>query len=313
MPWRLIRQPLCPECYDYIGHVLFTWHAPELWHRFAVQLRRLLTRRSRDLGGDPSGLLTSYVKVVEMQRRAIPHFHAVVRLDGVDPSGEQLMPPDTRLDSTDLAGIIHRAAAAATLVVTIGGRTMTLGFGPQVDTRPLVVALPEVEGDLIQTGAPAIAGRRVAAYLAKYVTKSVVEVGLSARRLHAGMIDELDVSDHVREILWTISALAGQPDRREMANWLHTLGFRGHTTTKTRRYSTTMRALRAQRDRWRREQQAETRQRAGATTASSAPEWDYVGCGLSNEGERLLAVSAAERQNVMRRVAREELAERDTP
>ena len=25
-----VGQPLCPECYDYAGHVLFAWHLPEL-------------------------------------------------------------------------------------------------------------------------------------------------------------------------------------------------------------------------------------------------------------------------------------------
>ena len=30
----LVGAPLCPECYDYLGHVLLTWHAPALWHRF---------------------------------------------------------------------------------------------------------------------------------------------------------------------------------------------------------------------------------------------------------------------------------------
>jgi hypothetical protein len=35
-----LGQPLCGDCYDYIGHVLFSWHAPELWRRFTIRVRR---------------------------------------------------------------------------------------------------------------------------------------------------------------------------------------------------------------------------------------------------------------------------------
>ena len=35
-----LGQPLCWECYDYIGHVLWQWHAPELWRRFTIALQR---------------------------------------------------------------------------------------------------------------------------------------------------------------------------------------------------------------------------------------------------------------------------------
>ncbi len=36
-----LGQPLCGDCYDYVAHVLFTWHAPELWRRFTIRVRRL--------------------------------------------------------------------------------------------------------------------------------------------------------------------------------------------------------------------------------------------------------------------------------
>ena len=73
-------EPVHPDRYDYVGHVLFTWHAPALWHRFAVGLRRLVVRHARQLGGDGAARV-AYIKVVELQRRVIPHFHAVFRLD----------------------------------------------------------------------------------------------------------------------------------------------------------------------------------------------------------------------------------------
>nr|WP_244324491.1 replication initiator [Mycobacterium timonense] len=44
-------QPICADCYDYTGHVLFTWHLPELWRRFTITLRR--TPRRATSGADP--------------------------------------------------------------------------------------------------------------------------------------------------------------------------------------------------------------------------------------------------------------------
>jgi hypothetical protein len=87
--------------------------------------------------------------------------------------------------------------------------------------------------------------------LAKYTTKSVAEFGIAARRLAAQAVGDLDVSGHIRAILTTFSQLATQPANAAMADWLNTLGYRGHITTKSRRYSTTMTALRAVRHPWR--------------------------------------------------------------
>lgn len=91
-----------------------------------------------------------------------------------------------------------------------------------------------------------MSGRLVARYLAKYVTKSLVDLGISARRLSTEAIPDLDVSEHVRTILTTISDLADK-GLSGIGRWLHTLGFRGHITSKSRRYSTTMTVLREQR------------------------------------------------------------------
>lgn len=109
---------------------------------------------------------------------------------------------------------------------------MILRFGEQVDARPLVATTSPGLG--VATSQE-ISGRKVAAYLAKYVTKSVGDIGVSARRLHPGVIDELTASDHVRHILRTIADLAEEPGYRAVGAWLHTLGYRGHVTTKTRR------------------------------------------------------------------------------
>ena len=79
------------------------------------------------------------------------------------------------------------------------------------------------------------------------MTKSVAEFGVGIRRLSPLAVDELDVSAHVRAILTTITGLAAHRAYDGMDRWLHTLGYRGHVTTKSRLFSTTMGALRAYR------------------------------------------------------------------
>ena len=40
-----LGEPLCPDCYDYTGSVLFNACAPELWRRFTITLRRISPAR----------------------------------------------------------------------------------------------------------------------------------------------------------------------------------------------------------------------------------------------------------------------------
>jgi hypothetical protein len=96
------------------------------------------------------------------------------------------------------------------------------------------------------------------------------------------------------------------------------LGFRGHWSTKSRHYSTTMTVLRRARvafakrrrardgiplDAWGR---AEDDEQAAVVIAT----WVYVGAGYETEGERWLALSAAARAREQRQVGWEEYAQR---
>ena len=96
--------------------------------------------------------------------------------------------------------------------------------------------------------------------------------------------------------------------------WAHMLGFGGHFSTKSRRYSTTLGALRRARVAY------AIRRRRGAALPLDAwgrPEddqavivvaaWNYIGSGYQSTGEAWLAASAAARAREARRVAREEL------
>ena len=69
-----VGQPLCADCYDYTGHVLFTWHLPELWRRFTITLRRHLCAEATRHGADPDAVRVSFIKVVELQARARPAY-----------------------------------------------------------------------------------------------------------------------------------------------------------------------------------------------------------------------------------------------
>lgn len=88
--------------------------------------------------------------------------------------------------------------------------------------------------------------------------------------------------------------------------WAHTLGFRGHFSTKSRRYSTTLGALRAARRAWRTEQ-AGTRvglPELDRATTLVVGQWSYLGTGYS-PGAALLAATVWHRRELERQFAAE--------
>jgi siroheme synthase (precorrin-2 oxidase/ferrochelatase) len=311
-----VGQPLCPECYDYTGHVLFNWHAPELWRRFTIALRRTLARHLRAAGADPDTVRVSFVKVAEYQRRAIIHYHTLIRLDPADDSQARTDKSGSAVSAAQLAMLVRQAAGEVRLPVNTHTTTANpdtscqdrvLQFGAQIDTQPLTTAADSAEAT------PGLA-RRVAAYLAKYTTKSVAEFGIAARRISSQAMAELDIPAHTRRILSTLTRLATLPGNAAMLAWLHTLGYRGHITTKSRHYSTTMTALRAIRHHWR-QHRPDAPQHVGhqktpyevhdrSSAASELISWRIQGAGHRDDGERLLVHTAAHQARQQRYVAR---------
>ena len=97
----------------------------------------------------------------------------------------------------------------------------------------------------------------VASYLAKYATKSTEPVGvLPAKITPENAAAYADPRTHQGRLIAACLKLGSHPheDFRALRRWAHMLGYRGHFATKSRRYSTTMRALRAVRRDWRRRQ-----------------------------------------------------------
>ncbi|WP_034087586.1 replication initiator [Streptacidiphilus albus] len=264
----LLGTPLNPARYDYTGAVLWNAHAPALWARFTTHLRREIAHAAgltqRTLRHHAT---LSYAKVAEYQKRGQIHFHTVIRIDG--PTGPTSTPPAWA--TTELLDHAVRAAAKRTRVQHLSGagdghraqppEPTVFRFGRQIDVR--AIRSTDFTGD-----AP-VTDRHVAAYIAKYATKGAeTTTGTLDRRLR--LLAELaqhDLTDHARRMIHTAWHLGTQPQHAHLRlrQWAHMLGFRGHFSTRTRHYSTTLTHLRAERTTWR------TRQPAAAALTAADP------------------------------------------
>src|SRR5690606_20678827 len=83
-----VGAPLCWDCYDWDSAVVWQWHAPELWRRFTIALRRALAGYLGLTDTELKSVVSvQYAKVAEYQARGSVHFHALIRLDGPDGPG----------------------------------------------------------------------------------------------------------------------------------------------------------------------------------------------------------------------------------
>jgi hypothetical protein len=93
----------------------------------------------------------------------------------------------------------------------------------------------------------------VAAYLAKYLTKTTEDFGLPARVRSVTEAKAVGASAHAVRIIETAAWLAGQGEPYERLRcYLATLGYRGHPITKSRAYSITFGQIRRSRRAFRR-------------------------------------------------------------
>ncbi|MGA5270174.1 replication initiator [Streptomyces lydicamycinicus] len=279
----LLGQPLCPGCYDYAGHVLWHAHAGELWNRFCRAVRRILaTSAGIAQSRLRHHLRLSFAKVAEYQRRAAIHFHAVVRLDG--PTGPDAPPPDWAT-ATQLETAVREAASTVTVSAPYSSAAgdRTASWGTELDVAPI-----RTFGD----DAP-VTDDRVAAYVAKYVGKSVAEAGGSDRRLASpAEIRYAGATAHIRALMgmcWRLGGLHELEGLRLRA-WAHTLGYRGHVLTKSRCYSTTYAALRTDRAEY---QRGDVGPNAESNAIADSA-WRYVGSGHSPAAAELAAGIAAD-------------------
>ena len=161
-----------------------------------------------------------------------------------------------------------------------------------------------------------VSEQAVGAYVAKYATKAAETTGTLDRRI--GELRELDLHphlpDHTRRLIEACWDLDAAYPERLLAHWSHMLGFRGHFSTKTRRYSTTLGALRGARADWRAQQERRERGLDPSTRTTTRAEdttlvlahWEYAGHGHT-PGESWLAATIARDIQHNRETAREAL------
>jgi hypothetical protein len=308
-----LGEPLCPSCYDAQAQVLWNALAPELWRRTTIAVYRTLGRLVGLQEGELRRLVRiSYAKVAEFQRRGAVHFHAVLRLDAATDCRcvGCLAPPPAGFTAATLEDALRRAVPAVGVPCPpLEARPDRYArWGEQLDVRN--ITRDEQAGEL--------SAEQVAGYIAKYATKATESFGTGLdRRLGADDLEHLDgLPAHVAELVRACWQLGGHPELGglRLRAWAHMLGFRGHWSTKSRRYSTTMTVLRRARVAFAKRRRA----RDGVPLdAWGRPEddqavivvatWVYVASGYETEGERWLALSAAARAREHRRIAWEEL------
>jgi hypothetical protein len=122
------------------------------------------------------------------------------------------------------------------------------------------------------------------------------------RRLTSADVDHLDrrrLPPHVVRLVRACWQLGAYPQLGvlRLRRWAHMLGYRGHWTTRSRRYSTTFRMLRTERQHFARRHTTnplgfdDDEDRAVIVLGS----WTYAGRGYHHQSERWLAPAAAAR------------------
>jgi hypothetical protein len=182
-----LGEPLCPDCFDYDGAVVWNNLLGELWRRTTIYLPRQLAallgitqKRLHEL------VRVSYVKVVEYQARGLVHVHPLIRLDRRMPAyrASEVRPPDRRFTMELLEDALRAAAAAVSVPAPD-----ELGAGRVRGGAPR---------DVQQLTTDDEQRRRRASYLAKYSTKSTEQAGGPLHRIHPSEVDAAPVREHVR-------------------------------------------------------------------------------------------------------------------
>jgi hypothetical protein len=309
-----LGEPLCARCYQTGAQVLWNALAGRLWSRTTIYVFRALAQLAGLTEGELRRLVrVSFAKVAEYQKRGAVHFHAIIRLDAATDCGcpACVAPPPSGFTADLLEGAVRQAAGTVAvpcpMVDEDQGVTLVARWGEQLDVRHITETGDEGE----------LSAEQVAGYVAKYATKSTEALGVTLdHRIGEVELEGLDVPAHVAELVRACRELGGRPNLAglRLRKWAHMLGFGGHFSSKSRRYSTTLGALRRARVAY------AIRRRRGDTLPLDAwgrPEddqvvivvatWSYVGSGYQTTGEAWLAASAAARAREARRVAKEEL------
>lgn len=312
-----LGRPLCLDCYDHAHHVVWNGWAGELWRRTMITLNRAL--RPYTPTDKKTKLRVSYGKVAEYQRRGVVHFHALIRLDMThEDDPDAILAPPSGITADDLAelvaGAVHNTGFQ-TPEYADTGHAWPIQWGIQLDIRPVN-----------NLGTGQITSEAVAGYLAKYATKATEPTGLPVTgRMNGDTANYYsDAHTHLERLVayawqlgakptdWTTDEQSEQwhDTYGRLRRWTHMLGFGGHFATKSRRYSTTHKALRAQRREWQKAQGRDWRQRHHDEDADDTTlivcDLTLDGIGWNSTADAQLAASAAARAREHRTTAKQE-------
>ncbi|MGB8386173.1 MAG: replication initiator, partial [Dermatophilaceae bacterium] len=207
-------------------------------------------------------------------------------------------------DAAALANAVRDALTAVELSVPgVDDEDVSrlLRWGSQVDVRTVRA------GQRTDDPAGPLTPGQVAGYLAKYATKDAGHLtDPEARQAHVVEMQRVcrDLADRAYEADGIASPYA------LLGKWVHMLGFRGHFSTKSRRYSITLGALRRARARW--QAMVSVSRRTGVPldvddveawlladeqdeTTLVVGQWTYLGTGWQTAGDEALALAAAAR------------------
>jgi hypothetical protein len=316
-----------------------------LWHRTTTLMVRHLARQLRLSEAEfRHQARLSYGKVAEFQARGVVHFHVIVRVDG--PDGPHQLPSEGLTNETLTAAIeaaVRQVIVASPESPATGGARQ-VGWGDQLDIQ-LITAAGVGEGELTD--------QKVAGYVSKYATKAAESTGTLDRPVVCwrckGTAHDPDGSSlckachgratrhddihrlvdnlHAQAMIsacWTLGAHA-ELERLRLRPWAHMLGFRGHYSTRSRCYSTTLSALRQARRNWRdqwlltaigrpdeanvvRDDEQEPGH-ADEETILVVGHWQYIGRGHSPDEAifaRTIADDLAENRRICRRISHDD-------
>jgi hypothetical protein len=308
-----LGEPLCARCYQTGPQVLWNALAGRLWSRTTIYVYRTLAQLAGLREADVRRLVrVSFAKVAEYQKRGAVHFHAIFRLDAASDGAcpACVAPPPSGFTAELLEAAVRQAATTVSVPCPAldedQRETRMARWGEELDVRPITA---DDGGEL--------SAEQVAGYVAKYATKGTETVGVTLdHRVCEVELEGLNMPAHVAELVRACWELGGRPSLAglRLRKWAHMLGFGGHFSSKSRRYSTTLGALRRARVAY------AIRRRRGHSLPLDAwgrPEddqavivvasWCYIGSGYQTTGEAWLAASAAARAREARRIAKEEV------
>ena len=221
------------------GAVVWNNALGELWRRTTIYLPRALARLTGMTQKALRELVrVSYVKVAEYQRRGLVHLHVVIRLDRAMPAyrADELHPPAARFGVELLEDALRAVVdeVRAPLPDELGGGAVR--WGDELDVRRLDDARASARSPATSPSTRPRAPSSPAACCTASPSTSSTSCPCAS----------------------TCARTCARPSRSAPTPrsptggsrpTAHALGYRGHCLTKSRRYSTTFKALREARER----------------------------------------------------------------